>query len=276
MSYILDALKKLEKERKRGRIPGLSEQDSIVYHSHKKSAWPYLLISVLFLVAGVLIAWYFLTPSNNRSVANTSTTAVKTNNPDSTESTKPPAAIQPPVQAPVALPAPAVKSDDTKTAVKNDKVLKASVKGKDRPDSASALPAETRQKEGQEAGKEIEPPKIEPLKTEPLKIEPAQIEPVQIKALQAKPIKETSHEPPVRQKLYKFSELPPSVRDSLKKFFTITAYMYSNTPSERKVRINDKMMREGQELEPGIRIEEIVPDGVILTYMKFRFFVSLN
>jgi len=36
MSYILDALKKLEKERRRGRIPGLSEQDSVVYHSQRR------------------------------------------------------------------------------------------------------------------------------------------------------------------------------------------------------------------------------------------------
>jgi general secretion pathway protein B len=261
VSYILDALKKLEKERKRGSIPGLNEQDFIVYHSQKKSAWPYMLISVVFLVAGVLIAWYFLTPSNNSGVANTSTTAVKTINQDSIENTKPPFAIQPLLQPPVALPAPAVKSDDTKPGVKNDKALKGSVKGKDSLDSVSAVPAETRQKEGQHTGKEIEP---------------VQIEPVQTIATQTKPIKETSYEPPIRQKLYKFSELPPSVRDSLKKFFTITAYMYSHTPSERKVRINDKMMQEGQELEPGIRIEEIVPDGVILSYKKFRFFVSLK
>ena len=41
-------------------------------------------------------------------------------------------------------------------------------------------------------------------------------------------------------------------------------------------RINERIMREGQELEPGIRIEEIVSDGEILSYKKFRFFVSVN
>lgn len=220
-----------------------------------------MLLSLVFLVAGVLIAWYFLTPMNSRGIANTSTTAVKTINQDSTESTKPSPVIQQPQQAPVTQPTPAVKSNDTLPGTKNDKALKSAVKGKEDLNITSSAPAETRQKEGQETGKEIEPVKIEP---------------VQTKATQTKPIKETSYESPIRQKLYKFSELPPSVRDSLKKFFTITAYMYSNTPSERKVRINDQMMREGQELEPGIRIEEIVPDGVILTYMKFRFFVSLN
>jgi len=87
---------------------------------------------------------------------------------------------------------------------------------------------------------------------------------------------EVMAEPLPDRKLYKLSELPLSVRESLQKFFTITAYMYSSIPSERKVRINDHMMREGQELEPGIRIEEIVPDGVILSYKKFHFFVSVK
>lgn len=251
MSYILDALKKLEKERKRGRIPGLSEQDSIVYHSQKKSAWPYMLISLLLLIAGVLIAWFFLLPSKNRVSPDTSATTLKTINQDSTENTKPSPLVLPPSQTLDTRPAPAVNGDGTLPKMKNDKAMNSAVTGKDDLNKTSVAPAESSQKDSQETRKVSEP-------------------------TQTEPISETPPEPLVRKKLYKISELPPSVRESLQKFFTITAYMYSSTPSERMVRINDRMMREGQELEPGIRIEEIVSDGVILSYMKFRFFVSLN
>lgn len=210
-----------------------------------------MLISLLFLIAGVLIAWFFLVPSKNRFSPDTSTTTSKTLNQDSTESTKPSPLAPPPSQAPGTQPAPEVKGDGSLPKMKNDQVSNSAVKGKDDLNKTSVAPAEGRQKNSQETGKVSEPTQTEQKN-------------------------EIPPEPLVRKKLYKFSELPPSVRESLQKFFTITAYMYSNNPSERMVRINDHMMREGQELEPGIRIEEIVPDGVILTYMKFRFFVSLN
>jgi len=251
MSYILEALKKLEKERKRGRIPGLSEQDSIVYHSQKKSAWPYMLISLFFLITGVLIVWFFLPLSKNRVSPDTAITILKTTNQDSTENTKPSPAIMTPSQPLGALPAPVVKEDGRLPKMTNDKASNSAVKAKDDLDKTSVAPAENRQKSIQKIRKESEPAQIEP-------------------------ISEAPPEPLVRKKLYKIAELPPSVRDSLRKFFTITAYMYSSTPSERVVRINDQMMREGQEIEPGIRVEEIVPDGVILSYMKFRFFVSVK
>jgi len=251
VSYILDALKKLEKERRRGMIPGLSEQDSIVYHSQKKSALPYMLISLLFLIAGVLIAWFFLVPLKSSVSPDTSTTTLKTINQDSTEITKPSPLVQPPSQTLATQPVPDVKEDDTLPKMKNDMAPNSAVKAKDDLKKTSAAPVESRQKDSQETRKASEP-------------------------AQAESKREIPPEPLVRKKLYELSELPPSVRDSLQKFFTITAYMYSHTPSERMVRINDQMMREGQELEPGIRIEEIVPDGVILSYMKFRFFVSLK
>jgi len=251
VSYILDALKKLEKERRRGTIPGLSEQDSIVYHSQKKSAWPYMLISLFFLIAGVLIAWFFLVPSKSSVSPDTSTTTLKTLNQDSPENTKPSSLVLPPSQTLATHHVPDVKEDDTLPKMKNDMAPNSAVKAKDDLKKMSAAPVESRQKDSQETRKEDDP-------------------------TQAEPKSEVRPEPLDRKKLYKLSELPPSVRDSLQKFFTITAYMYSHTPSERVVRINDHMLREGQELEPGIRIEEIVPDGVILSYMKFRFIVSLK
>jgi hypothetical protein len=41
-------------------------------------------------------------------------------------------------------------------------------------------------------------------------------------------------------------------------------------------RINEKILQEGQELAPGLKLVEIVPDGVIFGYRGYRFRVDLN
>ncbi len=245
MSYILDALKKLEKERKRGMIPGLSEQDSVVHYSQRKVIWPYLFAISLLFGAGVLIAWFVLTPAKDR-VSPVSSKTLKPINQNAAENTNSLPVVRPQVQ-----PVPDAGRDSATSEMKKDKAPEIGIKGKSDPNKTPAIPAEHMQINSNEQREGSEPTRTEPKG-------------------------ETPPEPPVREKLYKFSELPPTVRESLRKFFSITAYMYSSIPSERMVRINDHMMREGQEVDPGIRIEEITADGVILSYKKFRFFVSVK
>jgi general secretion pathway protein B len=58
MSYILDALKKLEKERKRGAVPDpLTVQDAILPEPKKRRLWPYLFLVFLLLNTGLLVWW---------------------------------------------------------------------------------------------------------------------------------------------------------------------------------------------------------------------------
>jgi general secretion pathway protein B len=58
MSYILDALKKSEEERQRGEIPGLQTvQTNPVSKPHRRSYWPYVLMTALLLNAGFVLWW---------------------------------------------------------------------------------------------------------------------------------------------------------------------------------------------------------------------------
>ena len=41
-------------------------------------------------------------------------------------------------------------------------------------------------------------------------------------------------------------------------------------------RINDRMMREGQDLSQGLKLEEIIEDGVIFRFRDYRFFVGMK
>ena len=42
-------------------------------------------------------------------------------------------------------------------------------------------------------------------------------------------------------------------------------------PKDRLVGINDRMLREGDSVEPGLVLEQITPDGMILSYKGYRF-----
>ena len=241
MSYILDALRKLERDRKKGRIPGLVEQDTIVYHSAKRPAWQYLLIAGVAF--GSAISGWLLLPDRTKEkyVANA---------PAPVQEYRPQYRPQPDVL-------PAVQPE---TAPRTDRPGPAAPAAAPAEKPMAAATGDILKKAA--PAREIRETKMT---AEPKKAEPAVAEP-----------KTVITEAPVPEKsLYRFSELPMSVRNGLPGF-SITAFMYSETPSSRMVRINDRMMHEGQELEPGIRLEEIAPDGVILSYRKFRFIVGVK
>ena len=71
------------------------------------------------------------------------------------------------------------------------------------------------------------------------------------------------------------NELPAAVRSALPQF-NIWGHAYSPEPQTRAARINEKILQEEQELAPGLKLEEIVPDGVIFSFRGYRFRVDLN
>ncbi|UCE79332.1 MAG: general secretion pathway protein GspB [Nitrospiraceae bacterium] len=58
MSFILDALKKADRKRKRGEVPELlTVHDAEITHSQRKTWWLYIVIGVLLLNTGVFLWW---------------------------------------------------------------------------------------------------------------------------------------------------------------------------------------------------------------------------
>jgi general secretion pathway protein B len=66
------------------------------------------------------------------------------------------------------------------------------------------------------------------------------------------------------------AELPPSVRQELPAM-KITVHAYSGDPGGRLVGMDNRILREGDFVVPGLELEEITPDGMILTYKGYRF-----
>ncbi len=80
---------------------------------------------------------------------------------------------------------------------------------------------------------------------------------------------------PSRARVLALSELPGATRQALP-HFKISGHAYSQDPAFRVVRINDQVLQEGQSLAPGLKIDEITPNGIILNGQGYRFQIALN
>jgi general secretion pathway protein B len=81
--------------------------------------------------------------------------------------------------------------------------------------------------------------------------------------------------PPEPFRLYDFKSLPASVKENLPDI-NISVFVYSDDPSSRVVKINGHTVREGQELTDGLKLEKIVPEGVIFKYEEYKFRVRVR
>lgn len=71
------------------------------------------------------------------------------------------------------------------------------------------------------------------------------------------------------------SELPASIQREIP-VMSIALHAYAASPRDRMVMINDRMLRQGDTLAAGLRLEQITPDGLILGYKGYRFFRSVR
>jgi len=80
-----------------------------------------------------------------------------------------------------------------------------------------------------------------------------------------KPVKSEAKVPP--QEL----RLPRDVAQRMPAFL-MTVHIYDAEPAKRFVLINARKIREGGATRDGIQVEEILPDGAVLSYDGHRFF----
>jgi general secretion pathway protein B len=72
------------------------------------------------------------------------------------------------------------------------------------------------------------------------------------------------------QKVIAMSELPAAVRQALPPM-QILLHQYSPRPRNRFVTINNQTLQEGESVAPGLTLEQITPDGMVLSFMGYRF-----
>jgi general secretion pathway protein B len=118
-------------------------------------------------------------------------------------------------------------------------------------------------------------PVVAAAKTEPKKREPKKPEPV-VKAAPAQPASppETSTLPaagavaPPTQAVSRF-ELPPGLHRELPAL-SVSGFIREEGSSGMVI-VNDKLLREGDELVPGLKLEKILQDSLVFNYKGYRF-----
>jgi general secretion pathway protein B len=78
--------------------------------------------------------------------------------------------------------------------------------------------------------------------------------------------------PPARPpgRVLDYHELPSALQRSMPKL-VVTGHSISEEDNVRLVVINDRVLREGEQVAPDLRLEAIGADGVVLNYRGYRF-----
>ncbi len=283
MSYILDALKKSEKQRQRGTVPGvLTVQDVAVPEPGRRLLWPYVLFGTVLLGAGVLAWWslylHSVTPARVEQAgiqkqydrAKTSAPQVALNKEERLPINNPAASNPPGRNAGASRP----DAADGKSAVRSRGPMdslpnRASKSAREAAHTAIMNEkTDTQNKGGSEKTSPAEPlvrhnsPAPAPGQADASQSAPA-----------PKPVEAVI--PPPENRIYNLTELPPVVSQGLPQF-AISTHIYSVDPASRLTRINGQTLREGQDLAAGLKLIEITSDGVIMRYKDYRFRISLR
>jgi general secretion pathway protein B len=273
MSYILDALKKADKERKRGTVPDLATvQAPAPLKPRKRSLWPYLVVVALLINAGIFLLWL---------------------NPWETEETTTVAKAPPIVihesQEKASLLESSEKQTDSTTISSEPVKTTPSKMNPPQEKSPHELQATTTSKEQanthqqqetiapyaiqEDASPEESSQKLPPEPSAPSTTTPYSPTADTSTSDQQRSFPDKTFES--RFRLYDFKDLPSSVKDNLPDI-NISVFVYSDDPSSRIVKINGQTMREGQELTDGLKVEKIVPEGVIFHYEDYRFRIRIR
>jgi general secretion pathway protein B len=274
MSYILDALKKSEKERKRGMVPDLlTVQDAMVQKPKKRLQWPYLIFVALLLNASVLMWWLSPWQSKKPNVVAQST-AVQQRESKVFESEYESSNTRVPVVVPSSVPEKAiqgVRAGEENLSPKSEATVAnpenpVNVVYQNKPLQAKAYierkaPSKPITTANIRGSHKISPsiPKQTPAATN----------------FSNKPQSSINTGIAPEQKVFNLKDLPLSIQQSLPAF-SISVSVYSDDPDSRMIKINGQRLQEGQYLTAGLKLEEITRDGAIFSYQKYRFRVGIR
>ena len=240
MSYILDALRKSDQQRQRGAAPTLVMGQATAAAPKQPALLSYGLLALILLGAGIAIGW--LRPWEP----------------------------EPPAPAPGAIAAKPSEPDQGQApAVRPDMVPKPEPE----PHAQNSVPA----------AQAVPAPAPAPALTQARGAAGARIErksarPKAVVEVSKKAAAPVPEQPPgsaaadaaPAQNVISMAELPLSLQQELPPM-TISVHAYSGRPGDRLVGINDRMLREGDYVVPGLKLEQITPEGMVFGYKGYSF-----
>jgi general secretion pathway protein B len=221
MSYILDALRKAEAERRMGAASDASvapifdaaQSGPRIVRRSSRWLWPVLAAAAGALVAAVWLEWSTTAPPPVRSVPTASTLPAPAPAPPPTPTVAP--------AAPVVLHRPPPAIEPTAETVQAERPANVIHDG--------AAPAIAKQAPADRASPQQPAASIATLRELPAEIQ---------------------------------QQIPP---------LAISGYIYASNSADRSVLINQKLLREGDEVSPGLTLEKLLPKGMVLSYKGYRF-----
>ena len=248
MSYILDALKKSDQERKRGEIPSLQTVHADQFSAeHKRSVMHWKVILLLgFVSLTVLAVGLWRWPAG-----------------------PPPQVVQQPQPTPkrIAI-APLAEQE---------------MQPQRQPPVQNGAPEFTgsEQKVGprviEPAQKELPPgpqnPTDTPVVQPEVVIQPTPLQQPEHTSATAMPLPKAASEPGSSLPLLK--ELSVDQQKAIPEI-TLAGHVYADQPSRRMIMINNRIVREGEMVGENLRLVKITWDGVILRHIDTEFQVKLQ
>ncbi|MBI4291001.1 MAG: general secretion pathway protein GspB [Betaproteobacteria bacterium] len=243
MSYILDALRKSDQQRKRGAAPRLQTVQATAQIRKQPPLVLYGLFAAILLGAGIAIGWW--RPWQPERPASISATISE----------------KPLESSPSQAAAPALPAVAQEAATKSTQEMPVQEsKPASQPLSAPAATA---------AERRAPAPATVETRNRPPEVMTAM--PKQgARSVPEKPAGPSPAQSAQNEKLLLITDLPPAIRQELPTM-SIAVHAYSSNPKDRLVSINNRMLREGDSVQPGLGLEQITPDGMIFSYKGYRF-----
>lgn len=248
MSYILDALRKSDQQRKRGAAPRLQTVQAAAAVRKQPAFLLYGLSAAILLGGGIAIGWWHpwqteLPASIGGSLA---AKPLELSPPQATAPALPPVLPEMASKPAQEIPVQQMPVRQSRSASLPPPAPAAVARERHVPAVARVETNSTRREAATAAPKD----EAQPVREKPFGGAPAQS------------VKD--------QKFVVMSDLPPSIQQEIPAM-SISVHAYSPNPKDRLVSINNRMLREGDYLQPGLGLEQITPDGMIFSYKGYRF-----
>ncbi|MBU0680701.1 MAG: general secretion pathway protein GspB [Proteobacteria bacterium] len=297
MSYILDALKKSDKQRQQEHVPDLNTvQIELPPEKTKKAWWP-LPLAAMVLLNVIFILFFMLRQdpsisetqavSHNADRTQAAPTQEKQTNiaPQSTPRLSP--GRQELLPLPAALVAP-VGNDIVVHRQEGDTALRqGETPGKAEPEpEENAYAGGAAHEIAPEVASNIAPQEEFNLTTERESADATTPAEDYSENSDLDQSLQTQHATPADSTIFvpnaslarnplHIYQLPEIIRQQLPEIHIDAHLFYKDKPASRFASINGKIMREGYVLAPDLKVAEITTDGVIFSYQKYLFYVSV-
>ncbi|MBE0588361.1 MAG: hypothetical protein CVU36_00890 [Betaproteobacteria bacterium HGW-Betaproteobacteria-9] len=238
MSYILDALKRADADRERGHVPGLHSQGELHPATGPGASWRRPTVGVVaflvLLTAAALTWWSLRTPeASEPTEERTAAASAEPASTDTAASTTP--------GLPILAPEPAVEAPTPATAPPP------SAPPRPQPGQATSGVAEENVEADAEdlvdTATEAEDT-VNAVATQPPSPSPQSTLPPRPAAPRPMATADASGRPPVK----------------------VSGSSYSQNPAHRMLIANGKVVHEGQEIEPGLKLETVGPRSAVLNH----------